>query len=231
MNNLAIITARSGSKGLKNKNIRLLGDKPLLAYSIEAANKSKMFNEIVVSTDSPKYARIANEWGASTPFLRSSQTANDTASSWMVIKEVLKKYYDLGKKFDTITLLQPTSPFRISDDIINGYELLEEKEADAIVGVCEMEHSPLWSNILPENLSMSGFIDESVRNTPRQKLPVYYRINGALYILRVDSQNNFSDLYTDKCFAYIMPQERSIDIDTLLDFEIAEILLKPRLLN
>ena len=94
-----------------------------------------------------------------------------------------------------------------------------------------MEHSPLWSNILPENLSMSGFIDESVRNTPRQKLPVYYRINGALYILRVDSQNNFSDLYTDKCFAYIMPQERSIDIDTLLDFEIAEILLKPRLLN
>ncbi len=107
MKNLAIIPARSGSKGLKDKNIKLLNNKPLLAYSIEVAKASGVFDKIIVSTDSEKYALIAKEYGADVPYLRDEQLANDTASSWDVAKDILNKYKEQGITFDTVTLLQP----------------------------------------------------------------------------------------------------------------------------
>ncbi|MBE5871755.1 MAG: acylneuraminate cytidylyltransferase family protein [Lachnospiraceae bacterium] len=225
MKNLAIIPARSGSKGLPDKNIKLLGGKPLFAYSIKAANESGLFEEILVSTDSQEYAKIAKEWGAAVPFLRSARTSTDQASSWDAVKEAVENYRGLGREFDTITLLQPTSPLRTAQDIREGYRMMEEKEARAVVSVCEMDHSPLWSNTLPEDHSMADFIREEVKNRPRQELPSYYRINGALYILRTKVLEDIGGLYGPGCYAYVMPGERSVDIDTSLDFKIAESLL------
>lgn len=225
MKNLAIITARSGSKGLKDKNIKLLGKHPLLAYSIKAAQKSGMYDEIYVSTDSEKYAEIAKAYGANVPFLRSDKIAGDHASSWDAVKEALVNYEKNGKVFDTVTLLQPTSPLRSAEDIRNGYQLFSEKEADYVIGVCLTDHSPLWCNTLPEDLSMADFISKEIDSLPRQKLPNYYRINGALYIIRTDKIESVDDMYHPGCYAYVMPPERSVDIDTEFDFKLAELLL------
>lgn len=222
MKNLAIIPARSGSKGVPDKNIRLINGKPLLAYTIETAIKCKMFDEVFVSTDSKKYAEIANKFGANVPFFRSSETSSDNADSWSVVRETLEKYRELNKSFTTIALLQPTSPLREPVDIVNGYELYKKKEANSIVSVCEVEYSPLLCNLLGEDLSMKNFLQKDVYLKPRQKLPVYYRINGALYIVKVKDTTNIFDLYDEKCYAYIMSREKSIDIDTELDFCIAE---------
>lgn len=226
--NLAIIPARSGSKGLKDKNIKLLNGKPLLAYSIEAAKKSGLFHEIFVSTDSESYAEIAREWGASVPFLRSEELATDTASSWDVVKAAIKQYQAIGKKFDTVALLQPTSPLRTAEDITAGYVMMEEKAANAVVALCEVDHSPLWCNTLPEDLSLTDFINGDLVNTPRQKLPRYYRINGALYIVKTEYLLGSGNLYSDKSFAIIMDKEHSVDIDDEMDFIIADSFMKRR---
>ena len=228
MNNIAIITARSGSRGLKDKNILPLAGMPLIAYSIIAARESGMFREVVVSTDSEHYASIAEEYGASVPFLRSKELSGDFVGSWDVVKEVLEKYrtaFDM--RFDTVCLLQPTSPLRSVQDIIGGYQEFEEKHADSVTAVCEMEHSPLWSMTLPKDLSLKEYIKKSDGDLPRQKLPTYYRINGALYIRRIDYYPDGSiELPETEAFAYVMPRERSIDIDTEIDFRLAEILMK-----
>ncbi len=228
MRNLAIIPARSGSKGLKDKNIKLLKGKPLLAYTIEAAKESGVFDEIMVSTDSQQYADIAKQWGANVPFLRSDELSNDTSSSWDVVKEVIEKYKDLETDFDTVALLQPTSPLRTLNDIIEGYKVMEEKTANFVVGVCEMDHSPLWANTLPEDLSMENFIRPEVVKVPRQNIPTYYRINGALYIVKVDYLMRTPDIYGDRSFASVMKKENSIDIDDQMDFTIAEVLISER---
>lgn len=225
MKNLAIIPARSGSKGLKDKNIKLLNGKPLLAYTIEAARESGLFDEIMVSTDSKEYADIAKQWGGNVPFLRNHELSNDTASSWDVVKEVIERYKELGTEFDTVALLQPTSPLRTSNDIIEGYKVMREKDANFVVGVCEMDHSPLWANTLPETLSMESFIRPEIAKIPRQSIPTYYRINGALYIVKIDYLVKSSDIYENRSFASIMRKENSIDIDDQMDFTIAEVLI------
>lgn len=224
MNNLAIIPARSGSKGLKDKNIKSLNGKPLIAYSIEAARKAEIYSHILVSTDSEKYGEIAKQYGAEVPFFRSEENSSDAASSWDVVKESLKKYKEMGVEFDTFTLLQPTSPLRNYEDIQKAYKLFKEKNAIAIVSVCEMEHSPLWSNILPEDNSLSGFL-RAESNRQRQKLETFYRINGAIYMANVEAFLENTNLYRENCYAYKMPAERSIDIDTELDFKIAQTII------
>lgn len=224
MNNLAIIPARSGSKGLKDKNIKLLNGKPLIAYSIEAAKQANIYSHIFVSTDSEEYGEVAIQYGAEVPFYRSSKNASDKASTWDVVKEVLQQYQDIGVEFDTFTLLQPTSPLRSYADIQEAYKIFIEKRAVAIVSVCEMEHSPLWSNILPEDNSLLGFLKLD-NNQQRQKLETFYRINGAIYMADVKKFLEDTNLYRENCYAYKMPTERSIDIDTILDFKIAEMII------
>ena len=225
MRNIAIIPARSGSKGVTDKNIRLLNGKPLLAYSIEVAKNSDVFDEIFVSTDSKDYADIAKKWGANVPFLRSEELSTDTASTWDVVKDTLMNYKKIGREFDTITILQPTSPMRTVNDIIKGYNEMNLKNANAVVSVCEVDHSPLWSNTLPDDGSLDGFLNKEVLNLPRQSLPVYYRINGALYIARTNYAINAKSLYDEKCYAIVMSKDNSIDIDDEFDFIIAEALM------
>lgn len=225
MKNLAIIPARSGSKGLKDKNIKELCGKPLMAYTIEAAINSDCFDEIMVSTDSENYAEIAKEYGAKVPFLRSQITATDTASSWDMVEEVLKRYWMLGKEFDTFCLLQPTSPLRTKMDIVSAYALYQEKATFAVVSVCEAEHSPLWCGHLSNNDEFTDFLDpENMKQ--RQAGKKFYRLNGAIYIVNCERFRQDQFLYQKGSFAYIMPQKRSIDIDTMIDFELARIILE-----
>ena len=225
MRNIAIIPARSGSKGLKDKNIRLLNGKPLLAYTIEAALESECFETVMVSTDSKEYAKIAKEYGAQVPFLRNEENSKDSASPWEVVKEVLDNYKSLGEEFDTFALLQPTSPLRNAQDIKNAYAQLEEKRANAVVSMCDLECSMHLVNTLPDDLSMTGFISNEQYNKRRQDIRTYYRFNGAIYISKTESFYRHMNIYDDECYAYIMDRKRSYDIDDEFDLKVAEAIL------
>lgn len=227
MRRIAIIPIRSGSKGLPDKNIRPLNGKPLVVYSIESAIESRQFDKVFVSTDSSKYADIAVQYGADASFLRSEKTSSDTASSWDVVREVIEHFEADGIFYDEIMLLQATSPLRTVEDIKESITLFNNRHADAVESVTEMEHSPLWANILPADGSMDQFFHEHYNNLPRQMLPKYYRENGAVYYIKRELLNKKDEkMFLKGCFAYIMPQERSVDIDTEFDFKIAELYLK-----
>lgn len=225
MKNLAIIPARSGSKSLPDKNIRPLCGKPLMSYSIEAALKSGMFDTVHVSTDSEKYAEIAESCGADIPFLRSAENSSDTASSWDAVLEVLNNYSSLGKAFDNVMLLQPTSPLRTSDDITAAFALMDTKNANSIVSVCQADHPPIWYNRLPADGSMINFIQNGAENKRRQDEDIYYRINGAIFLTNTAYFLTNRNIYCSSCFAYIMDKRKSIDIDDDLDFLFAEAML------
>lgn len=221
MRNIAIVTARSGSKGLKDKNIKMLEGKPLMAYTIEAALASGKFECVHVSTDSEEYATIARKYGADVPFLRDAMLATDSADTWDALRAVMKKYTELGKKFDTVTLLQPTSPLRDANDISRAFQIFQEKKADSVISVCEMDHSPKISNTLNKEGSMHGFIDMSAIGR-RQNLDIYYRLNGAIYIQKTELLMNKQNLYGPNSYAYVMSKTHSIDIDDAFDFMVAE---------
>lgn len=225
MRNIAIIIARSGSKGLKDKNIRLLNGKPLMAYTIETALKSKCFDTVMVSTDSVKYKKIAEEYGAEVPFLRSKENSKDKTSPWDVVKEVLDKYKEMGKEFDTLCLLQPTSPLRDDKDIKKAYKLFVDKKANAVASMCELECSIHLVNKLPKSLSMDNFIPEKNYNKRRQDIEPYYRFNGALYISKVKTFYKDMNIYKHKCYAYIMDRNKSFDIDSEFDLKIVETIM------
>ena len=228
---IAIIPARSGSKGIKDKNIKLLCGKPLIAWTIEAATNSKMFSEIMVSTDSYEYAEISRNYGANVPFMRSDELASDTAGSWDTVREVINNYKIRGKNFDAFCLLQPTSPLRKVDDIISGINLFQEKNANSVIGVCELEHSFNICNTIKDNLSMNGFFNSN-ESGRRQDMKKYYRINGALYIQTIKDLLSNKNLYGEGSIAYIMDKISSIDIDDEVDFVQAEALInKYRIIN
>lgn len=222
---IAIIPARSGSKGLPGKNIRILNGKPLIAYSIVQAQEAGIIDEIFLSTDSQEYADIAIQYGANVPFLRSDELASDSASTWDCVREALEQYHTLGKEYDIFIVLQPTSPLRTASDIINAIKQMVLTNVDSVVSVCEADHSPLWYNTLPENKSLKGFVRPEILAKPRQELPIFYRINGAIYAVSTSYFSKTQNIYDGNSFAYIMPKERSIDIDTQFDFSFAEYLL------
>lgn len=228
MKNLAVIPARSGSKGLKHKNIKELDGIPLIGHSVLAARDSEMFSFVHLSTDSQKYAEIGQTYGADVSFLRDAALSSDHAGSWDVVRWVVEQFQKRGQSFDTVALLQPTSPLRTAGDIAAAYRLFEEKDANMVVSVCEMDHSPLWSNTLPEDLSMEKFEDPSLSDIPRQQLPVYYRMNGAVYIVKTDFLFSGKPIYGERSYAYIMDKKCSIDIDDELDFLLAETILSHR---
>ncbi len=225
MKNLAIIPARSGSKGCKDKNIMTLAGKPLMAHSIEAAVASECFDTVMVSTDSQKYAEIAKKFGAEVPFLRSEATSGDEASTWDAVREVIQMYKEEGKTFDTFMVLQPTSPLRTAKDIRAAYDLMKKKQAKAIVSVCEAEHSPLFCGKLPKDGSLVGFLEKDKLDARRQDLATYYHFNGAIYLSEIDTFISNGSIYDAECYAYIMETGRSVDIDNEEDFAYAEFLM------
>lgn len=222
---LAIIPARGGSKRLPRKNIMPLFDKPLIAWSIEAAKKSKYIDNVIVSSDSEEILEVARAFEANTPFVRPKELAADDTRSIDVVIHALNFYE--GDKYDCVILLQPTSPLRDEQDIDRAIEYFFIKNATSVIGVCEVEHSPLWSNTLDESMSMDNFLDDRYNNSRSQDLPTYYRINGAFYMSKVSSVLKNETFFTKKdIYAYQMSQEHSVDIDTFFDFITAESILK-----
>lgn len=220
---LAIILARSGSKGLKDKNIRPLNNKPLIQHTIESARNSNIFKEILVSTDSLIYKDIAERAGAWVPFLREPELSGDLARSNDVLVDILSKLKDQNKTYDHFMLLQPTSPLRNEKHIQEAYQLFMDKSANAVVSITEAEHSPLWCNTVKPDLCIDHFLSNA--KSLRQQLETFYRINGAIYLLNVDYFLEHMDFYHSKSYGYVMDKYSSVDIDDLLDFKFAEFLM------
>ena len=225
---LAIIPARSGSKGVKDKNIKILNNKPLISYTIDTAKKCKFIDYVFVSTDSKKYADISKNFGANVPFLRSKKNSSDNSKSLDVIIEVLDNFKKQGMIFDIVILLQPTSPLRNVDDIVKSYNLFFEKKAKAVVSVNKINHPPHWSNTLPNDLSMTNFIDVKHVNKTRQGFSDYFSLNGAIFICKTSILESNLNIFKDGTFAYVMEKKNSIDIDSEFEFEIAELLIQKK---
>ena len=221
LNIIAIIPARGGSKGIPGKNIKNFEGKPLISHSIEYAQDGKLINEIYVSTDDEQIAHISKTAGAKI-IKRPLELATDTSTTESAIKHALNNIDNLP---DIIVLLQPTSPLRTVNDIDEAIEELYLKSADSIVSVSECEHNPLWSNTLPENNSMKHFIKEGKENIRSQYLEKHYRLNGAIYAVNTSFFKSSQNFFGDNTFAYHMPAEKSIDIDTLSDFICAEAIM------
>lgn len=218
---LAIIPARGGSKRLPRKNILNLNGKSLIAYSIEAGLQSKYIDKVIVTSDDEEILSISKEFGADI-IKRPDVLASDRATSFDAIKHTIENV----DKYDYIVLLQPTSPLRSATQVDEAIELLETKEANAVVSVCEMDHSPLWSNILPQDGSMQGFLRDEVLNKRSQDLEKYYRLNGAIYICKTENLLEEESFFLkENIYSFVMDRESSVDIDEEIDFKIAEVLI------
>lgn len=219
---LAIIPARGGSKRLPRKNALNLCGKPLIAYSIEAGLKSKYISKVIVTSDDEEILNIAKEYKSNT-IKRPDALASDTSTTFDALKHTLENTHE----YDYVVLLQPTSPLRNEKHINEAIELLEEKNADAIISVCEMEHSILWANTLPDDSSMSGFLRDEVKNIRSQDLEKYYRLNGAIYICKTEKfLENKGFFLKENIYAYKMDKKDSIDIDEEIDFKLVQVILK-----
>ena len=219
---LAVIPARGGSKRLPRKNLLDLAGKPLIAWTIEAAKNSKYIDHFIVSTDDQEISDVSKKHGAEV-LTRPAELANDIASS---VDVVLHAIAAQSQSYDYVILLQPTSPLRTAEHIDEAIELLFEKNANAVISVCETDHSPLWANTLPEDGNMGSFIREEVQGKRSQDLPNFYKLNGAIYLINSASlKQSKSFIQATNSYAYIMSKKDSVDIDTDLDFEFVSLLI------
>lgn len=225
---LCTICARGGSKGVKNKNIRLLNGKPLIAYTIETAIKSGIFEHIIVSSDSDEIIEVSKQYGAEVIFKRPDIMATDSMAKLPVIRHALaesEKHY--GKTFDYIIDLDATSPLRECDDIIYSYETLIDRSYDNLFTVSEARRSPYFNLV---EVTKEGKVklskESSLKVVRRQDSPKCYDMNASIYVWIRDTLLERDSLFLDNTGIYIMPEERSIDIDNELDFDIVEYLMK-----
>ena len=227
---LAVIPARKGSKGVKNKNIRRLGDKPLIAHTIASGLSSKYITSLVVSTNSKEIADVAESFGAAVPFLRPENLSTDDALSLPVIQHaVCEVEQQTNCTYDYIVMLQPTSPFRTADDIDNALELLLSKNAGSLISVVNVGGShPLRMKRVVES-RLVNYIDTGYEDMrPRQVLPDVYIRNGAIYAAKRNVIMNDDSFSSYDCLAYVMPSDRSVNIDTEVDMLVAEFLIKSK---
>lgn len=224
---IAIIPARSGSRGLFGKNIKKMNDKPLIWYTINSAKKSKFVNKIIVSTDDDSIANISKSFGAEIPFMRPKELARDDS---LAIDNYIYTIDRLNTEFNycivKFIVLQPTSPLRISLDIDSAIKIFKEKKADSVISVSEAIHPPLWSKKIDKNGILRNYFDIKIGNKNRQDIGKAYMPNGAIFVFKFSLLKEKCSYYSDKTYPYIMPLERSIDIDSKLDFEFAEYLMK-----
>lgn len=222
---LAIIPARGGSKRLKNKNILPLNGKPLISHTIDAALNSKYIDEIVVTSDNGNILDIAKKANVYT-VKRPKKLSLDTSTSFEAVKHTIEHYKKINKNFDYIILLQPTSPLRTTSNIDKSIKLLHKRDANAIVSINKTNHSPLWSFKAKKNIKLDMIFKDKARFRRSQELETYYNLNGSIYICKTDKllkEKTF--LITNNIYGYKMDQKNSIDIDNIIDFKLAEILL------
>jgi len=225
-NIIAIIPARGGSKGLPRKNIRLLNGNPLIYYTAVEARKSKYLDRILVSTDDIEIAEIAREYGVET-IARPVELAQDDVPSLPVYQHVIRHLEELeGYHPDIIVALQPTSPCRLVEDINKAIDMFMETDCDSVVSVCEAEHPPQWTFRIEKDRLKPNFEDWH-RVLRRQDAPRFYRLNGAVYVIHRDviMEQDEGIMGSNIC-PYIMPHDRSVDIDNEKDLKMAELLIK-----
>ena len=221
---LCVITARGGSKGLPNKNLRELCGKPLIAWSIDAARKSLYIDHILVSTDSPQIQKCAMEFGADAPFLRPAELASDTASS---VDAVIHAMEQMKDAYNYIILLQPTSPLRSTTHIDESIEKIICQQADALISVTELEKPIQHQRQLSENGHLIQFMEYDKKKLyRRQDFKPVYRINGAIYMIKSSTLKEIRDFEPQGTISYIMDTRSSVDIDCLEDFLLAEFYLE-----
>jgi N-acylneuraminate cytidylyltransferase/CMP-N,N'-diacetyllegionaminic acid synthase len=221
---IGLIPARGGSKRLPGKNILDLCGRPLVAHTISEAGKSRYLDGIIVSTDDSAISAVAKRYGASVPFIRPARLASDRAKTADVALHALERLEESARACDIVAVLQPTSPLRRSSDIDAAIELLFRKRASAVVSVTWAGGQSLWPAV-----TRNGLIKKAPgAGAAGASRKGYYRLNGALYVIYADALKKTSGFYPDKTYAYVMPKERSVDIDDITDFKLAEFLIKRR---
>jgi CMP-N,N'-diacetyllegionaminic acid synthase len=222
---LVLIPARGGSKRLPGKNIRLLGDRPLIVWTIDLAKNIPKICDILVSTDDIAIAEVASKAGALVPWLRPAELATDTATSVDVCLHALDWYEKENGKVDGILLLQPTSPFRNLKTLIQGLALFKQNDRP-VVGVSLAESHPLWC-FKVEGESMAPFVDGGGLKLRSQDLPPAFKVNGSFYLISPDSLRKLKTFFSEDMIPLIFDKpEESIDIDTELDWKMAEFFLQ-----
>jgi CMP-N,N'-diacetyllegionaminic acid synthase len=227
-NAIGLVTARGGSKGVPKKNIRLVGGKPLIAWTIEAALNSRRLDRVVVSTDDPEIMRVAAAYGAETPFMRPNDLAGDTSGHLGVVLHAIHWLREHGDDAHYIMTLQPTSPFRSSQDIDAAIDLAESRDATAVTSVKPASEHPMWAKLIDQHGVVRPFISDELNKALRQDLPDCYSSNGAIYLNRCRDLERDQLMVPQGTLAYIMSIENSIDIDTPWDFRIADLLMRER---
>lgn len=218
-----IIVARGGSKGLPGKNVRLLAGKPMVAWTVEAALAAQRLDRVVVSTDDAVIAEAARLAGAEVPFLRPAHLAGDTAS---VVDAIFHAIDNLGEQPEWVVLLQATSPLRLAGDIDACIDLCLSRDAPAVASISLAAKSPYWMVTLDDQGHIHMVVPRDQMGDNRQSLPAAYCPNGAVYVARTEWLRRTRTFWQPGVtLGYIMPPERSVDVDTVLDFRLAELLM------
>lgn len=215
---LAIIPARGGSKGVPRKNIRLLAGKPLIAWTIDEAKKSKYIDRLILSSEDEEIIKVAKEYGCEVPFKRPFELAQDHTPG---IEPVIHVLNTLGEKYDYVVLLQPTSPLRTVEDIDGCIQYCIKTESCACVSVTEAQQNPYWMYKMDNN-KLKPFVQSGEIINRRQDLPKIYVLNGAVYVAETKFINENRSFLTEETVGYMMSGENSVDIDTEMDFAYCE---------
>jgi len=218
---LALIPAKGKSVRLPRKNVIDFMGKPMLAWTLEAAAETGLFDDIVVSTEDREIAEVSKNYGASVPFVRPNKLAVDPAGVEIVALDALDRLEKLGKHYDTIMILLATSPLREAMDIEKALAQYRKEEAVSLMSVTEFEHSP-YAAYKDDETSYLTPIFAEMNRLKSQELPKTYRCNGAIHILNVEFFKKYKSYTCEPLLKYVMPRERSVDIDSINDLEFAE---------
>jgi CMP-N-acetylneuraminic acid synthetase len=214
---LAVIPARGGSKGVPRKNVRELAGKPLVCWTIDAARYSKYIDRLIISSDDEEIIGVAKAAGCDVPFTRPAELATDTASGVDVLCHAIEH---AGAEYEYVVLLQPTSPLRQTSDIDDAIKMCAERSLASVVSVVEASKSPFWMFQMEDDGALSPFVENT--STNRQELPKVYALNGAIYVLSIAPFLKNRKILNENMVGYVMPAERSFDIDSEMDFLICE---------
>lgn len=225
---LAVVPARGGSKGLPGKNIRPLAGLPLLVHSLRCAGLVPLIERTIVSTDSAEIASVARAYGADVPFLRPAALATDAAPMWPVVRHALEEIErQEGRRYESVLLLDPTSPGRLPDDIVAAVErLAADDECDGVVGVASLPFNPLWHCVVERDDGyLRDLVDGAAGYARRQDVPPVYRIDASLYCWRREFVLRAADWRAGRLRLHVVPEARTMHIDDLAQFELAELKL------
>jgi CMP-N-acetylneuraminic acid synthetase len=223
LNYIAIICARGGSKGLPGKNIRPLAGIPLIGWSIKTAKEVKQISRVIVSTDSEEIAKIAREYGAEVPFMRPRELAQDNSPEWLVWRHALSYLQEEKCDFDALVVLPATAPLRAVEDVNNCIKEYERDNADVVITVSDANRNPYFNMVTIDNEGNSSLvIPPSGRISRRQDAPTVFDMTTVTYVVRPNFVQEHNGMFEGRVRSVFIPVERALDIDTPLDFKIAE---------